>query len=332
MLDLAAQKEEKERVLSLRRSLEKQPHLPNGGDHVNTHPDDIQARFHFRRRLGRGSFGDVSEVEEMSTEQVYARKMILFEEGSLTAAAAIKKKVANEVHIMQKLRHQHIATVLFFVREPGAYSILMLPVADSDLLCYLERCIETGYPFPMIKRIYPWFGCLLDALAYAHKLHISHRDIKPSNVLIKDGQLYLSDFGVAKDLLQETSASGDYFVKGTPVYRAPEAHSDHPPGYEADIFALGCLFAEMLTVRKNQSLDKFREWRRAPDNPSGVYAFRANLARVHGWIKHLHHDSVSEQLADLMMGMLNEDPDERPTAQQGLNQLKSESALFCESH
>jgi serine/threonine protein kinase len=246
----------------------------------------------------------------------------------------MEQDVLNEVNIMQKLRHQHIATVLFHVKDLSAYSILMLPVADCDLLIYLDRCISKGYPVSATKLIYPWFGCLLDALAYAHKLNIKHRDIKPSNILIKDRQPFLADFGVAKDFTTaDMSASREYFVQGTPVYRAPETKPDHPRGRRADIFALGCVFSEMLTVSKGKSLDAFRKWRLAPENTSGgVYAFRANLSKVREWLKGLEGDTLSDLLVDQITSMLGEDPEKRPTAQQSLNFLKREKALFCESH
>lgn len=329
MLNLAEQNEAQERLLALQPSPELL--LPNGIHSQTKHPYDTQARFGFRRRLGGGSFGEVDEVQEMSTGAVYARKLLHITSG--TPATDFEADVLNEVTIMQKLRHQHIATVLFYVKDPTAYSILMLPVADSDLLAYLHRCTSKGYPVSAVKRIYPWFGCLLDALAYAHKLNIKHRDIKPSNILIKDGQPFLADFGIAKDFTtQGMSASKDYFVQGTPVYRAPETRPEHPRGRRADIFALGCVFAEMLTVSKGRSLDAFRKWRLAPENTSGVYAFRANLGKVKEWLQGLERDSLSDLLVDQILSMLHEDAEERPTAQESLNFLKREQALFCSSH
>jgi len=209
----------------------------------------------------------------------------------------------------------------------------MLPVADSDLLCYLERCANKDYPVSSVKRIYSWFGCLLDAIAYAHKLNIKHRDIKPSNILIKDSQPYLADFGVAKDFtIQDMSASGDYFVKGTPVYRAPETRPDNQRGRPADIFALGCVFSEMLTVSKRKSLDEFRHWRQTSENNSGVFAFRANLPKVREWLVKLEPDFLSALLVEQTLSMLHEDPEERPTAQDSVHYLKRERALFCASH
>lgn len=51
----------------------------------------------------------------------------------------------------------------------------------------------------MIKRLYSWFGSLVDALDHAHSMKVVHRDVKPANILIKNNWPFLSDFGCARD-------------------------------------------------------------------------------------------------------------------------------------
>jgi serine/threonine protein kinase len=307
--------------------------LPNGIRDTNSNAYNVRAHFDVQRHLGHGSFGDVTEVREVTTGEVYARKHIHLRRGS--SAAVTVRDVQNEVKIMQRLHHDHIATVSFFIKEPQAYSIMMRPVADCDLLSYLEECIERGYPIAMTKKIYPWFGCILHALAYAHQLDIKHRDIKPGNILIKGSDPYLADFGVAKDFsLQEMSASAEYFVKGTPAYRAPEAQSEEPSGRKADVFSLGCVYSEMLTVIKRKALRDFQEFRRTSEKTSKAYAFRSNLVKVKEWLDQLAtaSDGVSELLADQISAMIQEDPTKRPAARTCVRELRTEMALFCEIH
>ncbi len=87
---------------------------------------------------------------------------------------------------------------------------------------------------------------------------VKHRDIKPSNILIKDRQPYLADFGLAKDFSgQDSSISQSTFVEGTPVYFAPENQPRERHGRPADIFALGCVFSEMLTIGNYKSLEDY---------------------------------------------------------------------------
>jgi hypothetical protein len=93
---------------------------------------------------------------------------------------------------------------------------------------------------------------ICDALQFAHDHGIVHRDVKPENILLgKDGQVKITDFGVARIVGQEGTAlrlTGAGQVMGTPNYMAPE-QMEHPLAvdHRADIYALGVVFYEMLT-------------------------------------------------------------------------------------
>jgi serine/threonine protein kinase len=198
---------------------------------------------------------------------------------------------------MQKLRHHHIASVQFHVFEGDTYSIIMLPVAECDLRHFLRRCAEAEYPQTDIAHLTSWFGCLISALVYAHSKFIKHEDIKPGNILIKDHQPCLADFGCAKDFSGlDSSTSMDTVTFGTPVYWAPEGP---PRGRGGDVFSLGCVFSEMLTVRQKRSLAEYQAYRyvRHRDNP---YAFRENVDKVHAWLDEIvpQNDSVGTLLKD----------------------------------
>ena len=294
-------------------------------------------RFRYLRRLGRGSFGDVDEVQEVSTREVYARKTILAGSNNL-AATAREDEVRNEVRVMQDLTHQHIARVLFWTIEQDTFNILMKPVGDYDLRCFLESYTNDGYHKDTLPKILPWFGCLLDALAFAHKKNVVHRDIKPSNILIKDFQVYLADFGSAKAFaLQETSRTSNPYVCGTPVYYAPETKADNPPGRQADVFSLGCVLSEILTVCSGRSLDAYQSWRKVSNEECANYAFRANLPRVTAWIQQLKEDcdySWHDGLVFNILCMLHKEPDRRSSAQDGVTLLMNlrQDMLICPHH
>lgn len=179
-----------------------------------TNPLETQARFKWLRLLGRGSFGQVDEVEEISTGNAYARKNIPLG-GNAGAVARREDEIKKEFRIMEKLTHTHIITIMFWLPSESVCSIIMKPVCDMDLRLYLEHCSYHGYPEDDLKRMLPWFGCLLEALAFAHRLEIIHKDIKPSNILIKNNDVYLADFGMANDgIADERDNNGSYSVLG----------------------------------------------------------------------------------------------------------------------
>ena len=298
-----------------------------------------QARFTYVRFLGRGSFGQLHEVRESSTGEVYARKIIHLANRGCDAEA-LEREVQAEFDTMKKLTHIHIVRVLISQKEQDSFNILMLPVADYDLRAYLETCVKNKYPTEALSSILHWFGCLLHALAFAHRCSVIHQDIKPSNVLVKDeyGRLrvYLADFGMAKDFSdREASTSVNNNVRGTPVYRAPEVKPRQKRGRAADIFSLGCVFSEMFTVCCSQSLERYQEFRRASDKEEDQLAFRENLQKVSFWL----HDLAATQDEDskgvlplLIRQMMREDPEKRPAASKAIQTLQSSdepNALFC---
>ena len=86
------------------------------------------------------------------------------------------------------------------------------------------------------------------ALQYVHARGILHRDVKPANVLLADdGSCRLADFGVSRRLAS-TAALATTCV-GTPSFMAPELHADQPYASAADVWALGCVLHECLTLK-----------------------------------------------------------------------------------
>ena len=295
------------------------------------HTYDIQTQFDFKRILGRGSFSRVDEVQEASTGKLYACKRVHLDIQSSTAPGGLEDLAQEEVNIMQRLRHQHIASVLFGNKDLNHYNIFMVPVADCNLRRYLENCTESGYKPAELNPIFQWFGCILNALNHAHNLSIKHRDIKPSNILIKDKTPYLADFGLAKDFSeQESSFSEASLVEGTPQYFAPEYQSGERYGRSADVFALGCVFSEMLTVANYKSIDEYKTWRRRPPQAThGSFAFRDSLPKVREWLRQIEKSQLNDILVHQTLGMLHQDPEQRPTAQDGVHTLYRQRALFC---
>ena len=109
------------------------------------------------------------------------------------------------------------------------------------------------------------FRAVAGAVAHLHKLGVIHRDLKPSNVLVMDdGTLRLSDFGLAKDLEPSAAPGADLTstgaMLGTPSYMPPEQAHGFGVERPADVYALGILLAELATGQRPE---------RDPRLPSG---------------------------------------------------------------
>ena len=90
---------------------------------------------------------------------------------------------------------------------------------------------------------------IASALDFAHRNHVIHRDIKPGNILLdEDGNAYLADFGIAKDLtgIVDSKTVADAVV-GSLDYISPEQARSEPVTPRTDIYSLGVMLYEMIT-------------------------------------------------------------------------------------
>ncbi|KAH0548299.1 hypothetical protein GP486_008003, partial [Trichoglossum hirsutum] len=254
------------------------------------------------RFLGHGSFACVEEVRHTSDGAIFARKSIRV---LAYQAANITEAVEREVAIIRKLRHAHVISIHDVYREPKSIGIIMSPVADGDLDWFFERCTDEGFSVQLLSLLRVWFACLSEALVYIHGQNIRHKDIKPGNILVRNELVYFTDFGLARDFDSSMTSSTEGCVLGkTPTYSPPEVISEGKRGRSADIFSLGCVFAEMETLLSKRSIVEFVRYR-AKD---GTHAYHATLDKVAHWF------GGSACYGNFIGRMLSLQPKERPSA------------------
>jgi len=188
--------------------------------------------------IGEGSYGVVLKCKHKETGQIVAIKKFLETEDD----PGVKKIALREVRMLKRLRHEHLINLIeVFRRRRKLY--LVFEYVDHTILEELEES-PSGLDEDTARR---HVFQVLRAINFCHQNNIIHRDVKPENILVsKLGVVKLCDFGFARMMAGSGEIYTDYVA--TRWYRAPELLVGDPAyGKEVDIWAIGCLYAEMLS-------------------------------------------------------------------------------------
>lgn len=197
--------------------------------------------YKLRERIGAGGFGIVYRAHQMLIDREVAIKIILPE---LANKPDFIRRFEAEAQVVARLEHPHITPLYDYWRNPDGAYLVMRYLRGGSLY---DRLKISGALSPQgVARILDQIGAALDL---AHRNEIIHRDIKPGNILLdEDGNAYLADFGIAKDLANvEAVDTGNNRLIGSLDYVSPEQARGEAVTPLTDIYALAVLVYEMLT-------------------------------------------------------------------------------------
>jgi serine/threonine protein kinase/WD40 repeat protein len=194
--------------------------------------------YELRERIGAGGFGAVYRAFQSTVGREVAIKFIL---PGFSSQPDFIRRFETEAQLVARLEHPHITPLYDYWRDPdGAYLVMRWLRGGS-----LREALQNG-PFDLRSA-----ALLLDqiagALSLAHRNGVIHRDLKPGNILLdEDGNAYLADFGIAKDLNFQSGHTQPDAIIGSLDYISPEQARSEPVTPRTDIYSLGVVLYEML--------------------------------------------------------------------------------------
>jgi eukaryotic-like serine/threonine-protein kinase len=205
-------------------------------------PRTYSERYEVTHLIARGGMAQVYRALDLRLGRHVALK-VLFPE--LSIDRTFVERFRREAQAAANLSHPNIVAVYDWGEDEGAYFIAMELITGTSLATALRA--ETTLPATRAAAI---AAQVAGALSYAHRHGVVHRDIKPGNVLLtEDGQVKVTDFGIAQAVSTEEGLTMAGSVMGTAAYFSPEQAEGALVDGRSDLYSLGVVLYEMLAGR-----------------------------------------------------------------------------------
>lgn len=240
--------------------------------------------------IGKGGMGEVFLAYDTTCGRRIALKRI---RSDLVEHIQMHNRFLKEARITSQLTHPSIIPI-YAIHGQDKLVYYTMPFVQGPTLKEIlrktrvqekkgEQLDHIGGSILALMRI---FLSICQAIAYAHAKGVLHRDIKPENIIVGQyGEVLILDWGLAK-LLHSTAPSNEFSdtesdistengshnplhqlthlgkVVGTVNYMAPERARGNPATVQSDIYSLGVILYQILTLRhpfKRGTLKQFRE-------------------------------------------------------------------------
>lgn len=274
--------------------------------------DEVPAReegkkYWISRVLGSGATGTVLCAKRVSDGKPFAVKVVEMEGMS----EADKNRAQAEVHCLLNCDffsilkcHEDYTKTDPEAKENVLSIALVLDYANAgDLRQEIKSRARADRAFRE-HEVGLLFIQILLALHHVHSRHMIHRDIKTANILLcSDGLVKLGDFGFSKMYSSTVSGNVGQTFCGTPYYVAPEIWRRKPYSKKADLFSLGVLLYELLTLKRPFDGENMQD------------VMQKTLSGKYDPLP----PTVSPEMAEIVALLLSDDPRARPSSSKLLN-------------
>lgn len=226
---------------------------------------------------------------------------------------AFVSRFKREARSAARLSHPNVVSV-FDQGEDDGHMFLAMEYVPGQTLREVMKAEGPLTPRAALDIM----GPVLQALGAAHRGGIIHRDVKPENIILRedDGTVKVADFGLARAVSTQTTASQTGVLLGTVAYLSPEQVERGIADARSDVYAAGLILFEMLT---------------------GTKAFTGDTP-IHIAYQHVHGSipapssrvtSVPAELDALVALATSRDPDHRPyDAEDFLTEVRKSRAML----
>ena len=243
--------------------------------------------------LGTGGMGVVFRAEDPQLNRIVALKAIRASDGGISGPA--RMRFLKEGRAAAAIEHDNIVTVYQVGDDDGTPFIAMQMLRGESLRVRLS---EVG-PLDPAEAVRIARQTSL-GLAAAHAKGLVHRDIKPDNLWIEaeSRRVKILDFGLAREISDDSGLTSSGMVVGTPAYLAPEQADGADVDERTDLFSLGVVFYEMLT-----GLQPFRQ--------ASLLATLKAIGTVTPESPSEVNPDIPSEVAAVVMKLLERDPADR---------------------
>jgi serine/threonine protein kinase/Tol biopolymer transport system component len=221
--------------------------------------------YEIQSALGSGGMGEVYRAIDTRLDRIVAVKVLA---SHLSSSPELKQRMEREGRAISSLNHPHICQ-LYDIGSQNGTDYLVMEFLEGETLA--ERLRKGEMPLAELFKI----GiAVAEALAVAHRHGIVHRDLKPGNIMLTQAGAKLMDFGLAKPLGLQSTATGSGStpsftavatlsgasplsplttagsIIGTIQYMAPEQIEGKEADARSDIFAFGAVLYEMAAGKR----------------------------------------------------------------------------------
>ena len=250
--------------------------------------------FNILSKIGEGSYSTVLKVQRIEDGNIYALKRVKF----YKLSEKEKENALNEIRILASVKNKNVISYkeAFFDEKDSSLGIVMEYADNGDLFQLITERKKTKNYFTE-QEVWKVFIQLLNGLKALHDFKILHRDIKSANVfLFKGGICKLGDLNVSKVARKGLG----YTQTGTPYYASPEVWEEKPYDSKSDVWSLGCVMYEMITLRPPFQAKSMEELYKK--------VMRGNYPRI--------PSKYSEDLSDAIKLMIQVEAGARPSCEE----------------